>query len=232
VLEDAGDKPEAMKGKMERQTEQGTQRFTFVQDTKEQVSLEIIAYQNRKPLILPVIICFAVPAFLFLVVGVFLLEKAHYTGNISYDDMLSFMIAIGSTGLGFGSLGLWFITLLFKEAAILTINLRGITIGKRNSRFSLSISWPEIASIYVTERTTNKESEKWLYVRPKNLEQYLAHCGRVARLIARLNVATTGAPLGIAQNALNIPIEEFLQQIASAYADELERYEIQLRSDV
>lgn len=164
---------------MERPTEPGTQRLTFDRNMREHQPLEISAHQNRRVLGFLQIICFSVPAFLFLVMGVFLVEKARYTGNVSYDDMLSFVIAIGSVGLVFGALSLWITIVLVKIVAIVSVNTQGITIGKFSSSSNPGISWPEIASIYVTERTVNNQSQRLLCILPKNLEQFLARCGWV-----------------------------------------------------
>jgi hypothetical protein len=108
---------------------------------------------------------------------------------------------------------------------ILVITHEGIRVGKLYSSFEIMLPWQEIEAISLF----GGGIEKQLFIRPTNVGLFLSHFGLLMRFVLRINLLT-GAPIAVAQSLLEKPIEEILDQLVVRYEQELESYNIQLRS--
>jgi hypothetical protein len=79
---------------------------------------------------------------------------------------------------------------------------------------SYILRWDEIHSVYIsTMRVTVFSSQRFLSVRLKNTEEFLARQSSAKARIMRMNMGLVGAPINISASALPVTLEEILELI-------------------
>lgn len=186
---------------------------------------DIVVYPNRTQAIVRTIICAICLVFLVGMLAVFLILGFTTGGSFQASDfsaLLFFFAAIVFVGwLTWRMIS----QLLLSRKPVLVIHREGITIGKLPALSDASIPWAEIDAIYSYRYIIYK----YLCIRPKNTEQFLARFGKLKQFNMRIN-SMTGAPLNVPQVFLDRPVEEIIQQLYYMYASELNYYHVQLRS--
>lgn len=182
---------------------------------------DIAIYPNRRQTIWRTVICGACLVFLVLV-----LILSFTTGSsFQASDTGSLIIILAGIALVGWLTWRMVSQLLLSRNPILVINREGITIAKMPALSGAFISWGEIETIYVHRYLFYK----YLCIRPKNTDQYLARFNGLKQFNMRIN-SMTGAPINIPQIYLDQPVEEILQRLYHMYASELSYYHVQLRS--
>ena len=185
---------------------------------------EITFYPKRGIALFRAMLCIVtILLLLILVITTFLTNGPLQPGDIAPMIFTLIIVFLGSILLGWLSWRMGLQLLLFPKPA-LAINREGITVGKLLMlRSNFFLPWADIDAIY-----TSSLGFKYLCIRPKNIEQFLARFKGLERVGRRSNWSVS-APVMLSQGYLEKPAQEILQQILVLYANELNYYHVRLQ---
>ena len=99
--------------------------------------------------------------------------------------------------------------------------------------FSASITWEEIAALYISELTMSRRGRSGTYrllcVLPKDLESFLRRYKLLNMTVRVIVMKATDTPFMIPDTMLPVTADELLSRIREQYADEIQAHGIELR---